>query len=543
MCTVIDLIYTNLVENQDYQLSNRIKGVYEHTHLESFVCEYLDRRNVDLLTNNAVTAILVLCRSLAEASYHQNNTRYLLDNNHNVKTCITMINDLYFVTDLDWYVDRYDLSDQMIELSNLVKHDMIVTSPEIICHLMVVRELGQERLFDDRYAALLSMVNVLLLSWSVYADPIGCRMSELCCVICQIACSYHNFAIGHSNKAARLINAKFELKNPDRYDSIKLTVMRSIHQLLQSEQLMRYLSSSSNIQTIHQYMKTRKFDNMNIQSIPAYNVRLTGLYENSIINVRSYRPVITIRDGRVKVSIVKDVATSKLYVSKVREFGMSLSLELSILKRLKSGYICNIEEIDLSDCLSCQLVLEYGGLTVKQYLDLNPNDDFNHKSLSLELCRAIKHVNSFGIIHSDIKPDNVIISMNHARTAYTKVRLIDFDTSNIMFTLTRAFNHVAQTFEFRSPEILSYQKRCWSFKIDVWGAGCVMYYLHNRNLPWRHNTYDLFELTEAELLDIIEKKDLSTQPDHIRKSLEIEPNNRSSILQLELMLMEYLESV
>lgn len=59
----------------------------------------------------------------------------------------------------------------------------------------------------------------------------------------------------------------------------------------------------------------------------------------------------------------------------------------------------------------------------------------------------------FGIVHSDIKPDNILIEMNRYNTDIENVKLIDFGSAFQFHNVTQI---TATTPEYLAPEILDY---------------------------------------------------------------------------------------
>lgn len=88
------------------------------------------------------------------------------------------------------------------------------------------------------------------------------------------------------------------------------------------------------------------------------------------------------------------------------------------------------------------------------------------------LC-AIAHLHSRGYIHRDIKPANILFFNEDEGKG---IRLCDFDMCLPMIDHLEASK--AMTPEYTPPEILSQPADViYTSKVDIWGAGCVMYHL------------------------------------------------------------------
>ena len=86
-----------------------------------------------------------------------------------------------------------------------------------------------------------------------------------------------------------------------------------------------------------------------------------------------------------------------------------------------------------------------------------------------EIMLAIYQVHSSGIIHCDIKPQNIMLK-------HDRPYLIDF---GISIPADNIVHHcLLQTPTFRAPEIGgNYRQKNVSEKVDVWSAGCILYFM------------------------------------------------------------------
>nr|XP_019942967.1 PREDICTED: homeodomain-interacting protein kinase 1-like isoform X1 [Paralichthys olivaceus] len=84
-----------------------------------------------------------------------------------------------------------------------------------------------------------------------------------------------------------------------------------------------------------------------------------------------------------------------------------------------------------------------------------------------QLATALNHLKAAGIIHADLKPENVML-VNHLQEPY-RVKIIDFGLAcNILAARTGSY---IQSRFFRSPEIiLGYP---FTEAIDMWSLGCM----------------------------------------------------------------------
>jgi len=111
------------------------------------------------------------------------------------------------------------------------------------------------------------------------------------------------------------------------------------------------------------------------------------------------------------------------------------------------------------------------------------------RTFIVKIAEAFDVLSRFGIVHSDIKPDNILIEMNRSNTDIERIKLIDFGSAFQFHNVTQI---TATTPEYLAPEILNYleernknskanvnvavalSKKCWPWSFDVWSLGIIM---------------------------------------------------------------------
>lgn len=108
------------------------------------------------------------------------------------------------------------------------------------------------------------------------------------------------------------------------------------------------------------------------------------------------------------------------------------------------------------------------------------------RNISLCLSRALRFIHSFGIVHCDVKPENVLLSLKG------NIILSDFGSSQKM-----PIKEPETTLAYCAPEILRGEEL--SEGIDWWALGCTLEFCE-------HGYHIFLAATEEETLEKIEKR-------------------------------------
>ena len=121
------------------------------------------------------------------------------------------------------------------------------------------------------------------------------------------------------------------------------------------------------------------------------------------------------------------------------------------------GFQCLVFEIMSFSLYDVLRVTNLSGVSVKLV-----------RKLSVQILQALEYTKSLGIIHCDVKPENVLLC-HPERSA---VKLIDFGSA--CKCGTQQFSYVQSRF-YRAPEVILGMK--YGPAIDMWSAGCMLYEL------------------------------------------------------------------
>jgi len=137
---------------------------------------------------------------------------------------------------------------------------------------------------------------------------------------------------------------------------------------------------------------------------------------------------------------------------------------------LPSGHYCLVFE-----CLGRSL---YDFLKAHEY---HPFPVFCVRDFARRLLEALDFLHGFGLIHTDLKPENVLLS-NDNETTYrswdgsscripesTAVKVIDFGGATYDYERKSS---IVNTRQYRAPEVILGWG--WSYPSDLWSAGCII---------------------------------------------------------------------
>ena len=148
------------------------------------------------------------------------------------------------------------------------------------------------------------------------------------------------------------------------------------------------------------------------------------------------------------------------------------------------------------------------GVPITQYCDNNRLTLEDRLQLFVQVCNAIQHAHQKGIIHRDIKPTNILVTLYDGKPV---PKVIDFGLAKALEqrlterTMYTQFGQVVGTLEYMSPEQAEMNAVDVDTRTDVYSLGVLMYELLTGTTPLKKQT--LREQAFDRVLQIIREED------------------------------------
>lgn len=175
------------------------------------------------------------------------------------------------------------------------------------------------------------------------------------------------------------------------------------------------------------------------------------------------------------------------------------------LSTIENKYLCRIYEVSETED-SFVIYEEYcDGMTLTEYVNGGTLEESEALDIVCCICQGLYALHSVGIIHRDVKPDNIMICNN------SSVKLIDFDISKIYRSDKNSDTQILGTVGFAAPEQFGMQQS--DARTDLYSLAVLL----NVLVTGEHPSVRMCK--DRKLLKII-KKCLSINPDDRYPSAE-----------------------
>ena len=206
--------------------------------------------------------------------------------------------------------------------------------------------------------------------------------------------------------------------------------------------------------------------------------RLDGRYEiHELLGVGGmavvYRAYDTIDDRMVAIKILKDeFAGNSDFLRRFRNESKAIAV-------LSHPNIVKVYDVSFGDRIQ-YIVMEYvDGITLKQYLDQQKETVPWKEALhfTVQILRALQHAHEKGIVHRDIKPQNIMLLQDGT------IKVMDFGIARFARSETRTMTDKAiGSVHYIAPE----QARgdVTDERADIYSVGVMLYEMLTGRLPF-----------------------------------------------------------
>ena len=209
--------------------------------------------------------------------------------------------------------------------------------------------------------------------------------------------------------------------------------------------------------------------------------------------------------------------------------------EIEILKQLKHENIIQVEEciVDNHNFFVIAEYCQFGSL--RDYINKNKKlTETQTKYIISQILKAVLYLNSKNFVHTDIKPENVLIEkiMKKRDEELCDIKLLDFGSSSSLKNNPSNNIPIKNLPYYVSPEIID---RKYNAKCDIWSIGVIMYEMLFGIKLFNGNNYN-------EVIYSIKNKELDFNIDKLKNDFNISDLSEDAIYLLKNMLIREMES-
>ncbi|KAJ6369349.1 hypothetical protein OIU78_001669 [Salix suchowensis] len=157
--------------------------------------------------------------------------------------------------------------------------------------------------------------------------------------------------------------------------------------------------------------------------------------------------------------------------------------EVSLLQMLSQSLyvvrLLSVEHVDANNSSdesksNLYLVFEFLDTDLKKFIDSHRKGPSPRPlSLSLiqsflfQLCKGVAHCHSHGVLHRDLKPQNLLLDQEKGI-----LKIADLGLGRAFTVPLKSYTHEIVTLWYRAPEVLLGSTH-YSIAIDMWSVGCI----------------------------------------------------------------------
>ena len=277
----------------------------------------------------------------------------------------------------------------------------------------------------------------------------------------------------------KIIDFQNSANTPTLTNSSRSIIHDSFYYLKESKKLSDYIKNY--------YKKNKKYSETNL-NFYKYG-RLIGQGAFGKVNLG-----LNVLTGRV----VAIKSFNKSNLNSNSENMKKIKYETNLMKKLNHPNITKILEL-FEDKEYILIIMEYinGGNLFSFLKKHRKVSEKTAKLLYRQIILGIKYMHQQGIVHRDIKLENILIDLNN------NIKICDFGIGRVLSSPEQPLFDQCGTPMYIAPEILlcSKEKGYKGFPVDIWSSGIVLYILLSGTLPFsfKNSSSSLSESNESNL--------------------------------------------
>jgi len=159
--------------------------------------------------------------------------------------------------------------------------------------------------------------------------------------------------------------------------------------------------------------------------------------------------------------------------------------EISLLQALsKSNHIVKllyVKHFEEAEKAVLYLIFEHLSMDLKVWLDRKGNEsrfsfpfvDEVIKSMSYQLLKGVDYCHKHGVMHRDLKPQNILIQENPKLPFLSRLKIGDLGLGRAFSIPIKSYSNDIATLWYRAPEILLRTDH-YGLGVDIWSIGCII---------------------------------------------------------------------
>jgi len=156
--------------------------------------------------------------------------------------------------------------------------------------------------------------------------------------------------------------------------------------------------------------------------------------------------------------------------------------EREVSARVQHPGLVDVRSADRSSQGTIYLVMEYlDGENLNELAERGPMVHGAIAAIGAQIAEALDALHGAGIVHGDVKPDNVVVLYEQGIAGWPRIKVIDFGVSRFLDRLEVDDGSIAGTPSYMPPEQWRGEP---GPKSDVYSLGCLLYEIATGTLPF-----------------------------------------------------------